>query len=138
MSDTNSPSPLPPSISPSLHPSPPSLPPSSNQDPALQGFVDWSLTNFTVNKLLEGAFPAFSAHELQVYDRAGEILQDDDSSLFSSNFAVFVPFVDFECLKMEAMMMGGNISGFIRPFNETDAVAGLGGVDAEDALPKYV
>lgn len=113
--------------------------PFSNQDPALKGFVDWSLTNFTVNKLLEGAFPAFTTHvNLLVYDTMGEVLPEDDSAGFfsSGDFGVFVPYVDFDCLEAEAVKMGLDISDRIITINNTAAMAGLGGAGIGDT--KYV
>ena len=118
----------------------------SNQS-RLSGYVDWSLANFTVDKLLDGeAFPAFSAHELQVYDRDGEVIEVE-SSVFSSNFAVFVPFVDWDCLvnvnvsalinltaeeRVNLVNATINLEDALMDFNGTNAVPGLGGPDAGD------
>lgn len=95
--------------------------------------MDWSLTNFTVDKLLDGdAFPAFSAHELQVYDRNGDVIEIGESSLFGGgNFGVFAPFIDWECVLQttENATLRNNLMDLLMTFNDTDAVAGLGGQD---------
>ena len=109
-------------------PSPP--PPHSNRPegtPGLSGYVNWSLTTFTVDKLLDGdTFPAFSAQELQVYDTAGNILPEAESGgFFSSNdeYGVYLPFVDFECLSQATLNSGrqNNFGDYLLTLNGTSA-----------------
>ena len=60
----------------------------------LSGYVNWSLSEFPVEVLLDGnAFPAFTAHELPLYDDNGdEVMGADDSPL------LYLPWIDFDCL----------------------------------------
>lgn len=60
----------------------------------LSGYVDWSLANFTLDKLIDGsAFPAFSAHELTLYNSDGNEIENGDDKY------MYVPFVNFDCLQ---------------------------------------
>jgi hypothetical protein len=96
-------------------------------DPRLSGFVDWSLSDFNVNKLLDGkAFPAFSAHELQVYDMDGEVIEGESAG--DTTFAAYVPYVDFNCLMDRASDRdAANLENALTHFNNTAAISGLQG-----------
>ena len=64
----------------------------------LSGYVDWSLSSFNVSSLLDGrAFPAFDAQELLLFNGSNPV---PDASDNDENF-LYLPFVDFACLKMK-------------------------------------
>ena len=55
--------------------------------------MNWSLAPFTVDRLLDGrSFPAFTAHELPLFDVEGNVLPN------SSNSALYLPYVDTDCM----------------------------------------
>lgn len=61
------------------------------------GYLDWSLSPFKVYNLLDGrAFPAFTSHELQVYDLSGNPNSDE-----FGNALLFLPFINFSCLEQQ-------------------------------------
>lgn len=69
----------------------------------LSGFIDWSLTNFTLDKLVDGrTFPAFTAHELQLYNNNGDIIQMPPNLTTNNPPAtsdiLYLPYVNFDCL----------------------------------------
>ena len=69
--------------------------------------MDWSLAKFTVNKLLDGrAFPSFRAHELQLYNTAGEILGNDTSD------ALYLPYINFNCIVAQDPSFAQYLSGY--------------------------
>lgn len=73
--------------------------------------MDWTLSDFTVVKLLDGsAFPAFSAQELQLYDINGDIITGRNGSN-----ALYLPYVDFDCL----VRMDPNFLGLLQNFSNT-------------------
>ena len=81
-------------------------------DARLSGFLDWSLTNFTIDKLVDGqAFPAFTAHELQIYLKEG-----DEKFEIGNEDVLYLPFINLSCLADRQMQMGKNL------FNLTDLV----------------
>ena len=62
----------------------------------LSGFVDWSLTNFTVEKLLDGnSFPAYDFQKLSLFDVDGTELTGNSTK---DNAVLYLPFVNFTCL----------------------------------------
>ena len=67
----------------------------------LNGYIDWSLSNFTLQKLADGmSFPAFSAQELEIYDNDGNVLTRTRDGIEQD--VLYLPYVDFNCLIMEA------------------------------------
>ena len=66
---------------------------SSGNVHSLTGYVNWSLAPFTIDRLLDSnSFPAFSAHNLPLYDNESNILPN------SSNSALYLPYVDTDCM----------------------------------------
>ena len=55
--------------------------------------MNWSLAPFTVERLLDGrTFPAFTAHELPLFDVEGNVLPN------TSDSALYLPYVDTDCM----------------------------------------
>ena len=58
------------------------------------GYVDWSLSSFSVANLLDGlAFPGYASQRLQLYDLEGNRIRNDSGTDY-----LYLPFVDFDCL----------------------------------------
>ena len=60
----------------------------------LSGYIQWSVSPFPVNSLLDGqAFPAYSTHALVMYDDNGNKIANANGKPI-----LYLPFIDFECL----------------------------------------
>ena len=84
--------------------------------PRLTGYVEWSLSNFSLNELVDGrAFPAFTAQELPLYIDGDE--QED---------LLYLPFIDFDCISNRSNADISNDSFSIRTFSESQYKAFYG------------
>ena len=55
--------------------------------------MNWSLSPFPVDRLLDGhSFPAFTAHQLPLFDVEGNVLPNQSDS------ALYLPYVDIDCM----------------------------------------
>lgn len=64
---------------------------------SLEGFVNWSLSEFKVGQLVDGeAFPAYSALDLNLRNADGDRVRTG-----STNY-IYMPFVDYDCLRTNA------------------------------------
>ena len=58
------------------------------------GYVDWSLSSFSVANLLDGlAFPGYDSQRLQLYALDGNRISNSTGTDY-----LYLPFIDFDCL----------------------------------------
>ena len=84
------------------------------------GYVNWSLTTFTLEKLVDGnTFPAFAAHELQLYDMDGEVITRDpqEGGRSGEDGVLYLPYINFTCLLENLNLNEEDL--FIEPINIT-------------------
>ena len=56
--------------------------------------MDFTLSEFKIINLLDGdAFPGFAAQQLQLYNGQDRVQDDNGNDL------LYLPFIDFECLR---------------------------------------
>lgn len=80
----------------------------------LSGYANWSHSVFPVSILINGgAFPAFTAQSLEIFDDDGD---DVNGTYGSGNPPLYLPFINFTCLN-EMILMNDNCS-----FVETTSV----------------
>ena len=61
----------------------------------LTGYVNWSLSSFTLDKLLDGAFPTYAALQLDLYNALDEVEPDPNDE---DEDVAYLPFIDFDCM----------------------------------------
>ncbi len=80
----------------------------------LSGYVNWSLSNFPIEDLVDGrAFPAMNAQELPLYDDDGDEVTNADGDTL-----LYLPWINTDCLEEKL----SNPSTFL--FNVTNITIG--------------
>ena len=78
------------------------VPNDGTADQGLSGYVNWSTTSFDILDLFDGdAFPAYSAQKLKSVNEDGS----DVTILSGGEEALYLPFIDFDCLDANAASM---------------------------------
>ncbi len=66
----------------------------------LNEYVEWSLTEFSVDSLIDGiAFPSYSALLLDLADNKGKDVLNTNVTNADQEYK-YLPFIDHECLQM--------------------------------------